>query len=139
MLCDRPRSLNNNNTPSALPSKTAQEENIIADLKKFFAAQQQQAKADEASRKNNGNSDGKLSEDVKEVTKLEMRNDLSKRQLLYILLASLLEDNNNTTSGVAPILNARIPLFKTVSVAIFSSQKRQPFNPQITLFLSPYM
>lgn len=57
--------------------------------------------------------DGKLSDDVKEVTKLEMRNDLSKRQLLYILLVSLLEKG---TPSVKQVLELRAPLFKTASI-----------------------
>ena len=42
-----------------------------------------------------------------------MRNDLSKRQLLFILLASLLEDS---PAGVGATLKARITLFQTVSI-----------------------
>lgn len=55
---------------------------------------------------------GKLMQDVKEVTKIEMRNDLSKKQLLYILLVCLLEDN---TDSLLAILKSRDHLFKTVS------------------------
>ncbi|KAG2226931.1 hypothetical protein INT45_010210 [Circinella minor] len=87
-------------TPSPTPAKAAQEEAIIGDLKKYFA----EHTASQAT------SNGKLSDDVKEVTKLEMRNDLSKRQLLFILLASLLEDS---PSGVGATLKARITLFQT--------------------------
>lgn len=81
--------------------KSAQEEALIEDLKKLFI--QEEGRQD------------KLSSDVKEVTKLEMRNDLSKRQLLYILLASLLQDN---PSGVGHTLKSRISLFKTVSLLL---------------------
>ena len=78
--------------------KSAQEEALIDDLKKLFTQQEMDQQ-------------DKLSSDVKEVTKLEMRNDLSKRQLLYILLASLLQDN---PAGVGHTLKSRISLFKTV-------------------------
>lgn len=54
-------------------------------------------------------------EDVKEVTRIEMRNDLSKNQLLYILLVSLLEDVPET-SNILSILKSRDHLFKTVSM-----------------------
>ncbi|KAI9495893.1 hypothetical protein BDB00DRAFT_786111 [Zychaea mexicana] len=87
-------------TPSPTPAKAAQEEAIIGDLKRFFA----EHSASQAT------SNGKLTDDVKEVTKLEMRNDLSKRQLLYILLASLLEDS---PAAVGATLKTRISLFKT--------------------------
>lgn len=95
------------NSKTCSPGKLAQTESIIADLKKFFS--------------NNVNSTttttttatkGKLMEDVKEVTKIEMRNDLSKKQLLYILLVSLLED----TDSLVPVLKSRNHLFKTVSL-----------------------
>lgn len=90
-----------NSPPSTSPVKSAQEEALIEDLKKLFI--QEEGRQD------------KLSSDVKEVTKLEMRNDLSKRQLLYILLASLLQDN---PSGVGYTLKSRISLFKTVSLLL---------------------
>ncbi|KAI7875390.1 hypothetical protein K492DRAFT_210976 [Lichtheimia hyalospora FSU 10163] len=85
------------NSPSSTPVKSAQEEALIDDLKKLFTQQEMDQQ-------------DKQSSDVKEVTKLEMRNDLSKRQLLYILLASLLQDN---PSGVGYTLKSRISLFKT--------------------------
>lgn len=85
------------------PGKLAQTELIISDLKKFFA----------------GNTPttvkGKLSDDVKEVTKIEMRNDLSKKQLLFILIVSLFEDMADPSSAnMLVILKARHPLFNTV-------------------------
>lgn len=84
------------------PGKLAQTELIISDLKKFFT--------------NNTPTTvkGKLSDDVKEVTKIEMRNDLSKKQLLYILIVSLFEDMPDPTSAnMLVILKARNPLFNT--------------------------
>lgn len=91
-------------TPSPRPGKTALEETIIADLKTFFI------KNPSPERTN-----GKLSDDVKEVTKVEMRNDLSKRQLFYVLLASLLDEK---TPSVKQVLELRAPLFKTASIYI---------------------
>lgn len=79
----------------------AQTESIISDLKKFFSTHV-----------NDTIVKGKLQDDIKEVTKIEMRNDLSKKQLLYILLASLLED---ATLNLVVILKSREHLFKTVS------------------------
>lgn len=87
-------------------AKLAQTELIINDLKKFFATQV-----------NTVATKGKLMEDVKEVTKIEMRNDLSKKQLLYILLVSLLEDS----TMLVTILRSRDHLFKTVSLGTFQS------------------
>lgn len=83
----------------------AQTEAIIADLKKFFA---NHAAATTCATK------GKLMDDVKEVTKIEMRNDLSKKQLLYILLVSLLEEESD--QPMLTILKARDHLFKTVRI-----------------------
>ncbi|KAI8975977.1 hypothetical protein BDB01DRAFT_853480 [Pilobolus umbonatus] len=88
---------------STSPSKLAQTEAIISDLKKFF---------------NNHTTtvnQGKLTDDVKEVTKIEMRNDLSKKQLFLILLASLLEESEQASaSGLLAILRSRDHLFKTL-------------------------
>ncbi|KAI8646436.1 hypothetical protein BD408DRAFT_410223 [Parasitella parasitica] len=88
------------NTPDI--SKLTQKEAIITDLKKFFSSNPPSS----ASTK------GKLKDDVKEVTKIEMRNDLSKKQLLYILLVSLLEDESDQT--MLNILKSREHLFKTL-------------------------
>jgi hypothetical protein len=63
---------------------------------------------------------GKLMDDVKEVTKIEMRNDLSKKQLLYILLVSLLEEESD--QSMLTILKARNHLFKTVSMPLLRDQ-----------------
>lgn len=90
-------SIPSNHASPKSPGKAAQEEAIIQDLKHFFNQQKQEQET---------------KSDVKEVTKLEMRNDLSKRQLLYILLASLLEDHQ---ASAGPLLKAKIPLFQTVS------------------------
>jgi hypothetical protein len=92
------------NSKTYSPGKSAQTESIISDLKKFFINHVNCTAATK----------GKLTEDVKEVTKIEMRNDLSKKQLLYILLVSLLED----TDSLVPILKYRDHLFKTVSSII---------------------
>ncbi|KAI9270123.1 hypothetical protein EDC94DRAFT_598181 [Helicostylum pulchrum] len=83
-------------------AKLAQTELIINDLKKFFATHVNTEQV--------VGTKGKLMEDVKEVTKIEMRNDLSKKQLLYILLVSLLEDS----TMLVTILKSRDHLFKTL-------------------------
>lgn len=88
---------------AASPNKTAQIEAIISDLKKFFLKPVTTI-----------NTKGTLMEDVKEVTRIEMRNDLSKNQLLYILLVGLLEDVSET-SNILSLLKSRDHLFKTVS------------------------
>ncbi|CAO3661681.1 unnamed protein product [Rhizopus stolonifer] len=86
---------------AASPNKTAQIEAIISDLKKFFLKPVTTI-----------NTKGTLMEDVKEVTRIEMRNDLSKSQLFYILLVCLLEDVSET-SNILSILKSRDHLFKT--------------------------
>lgn len=84
------------------PNKISQIESIIIELKKFFLKPI-----------NNANIRGTLMEDTKEVTRIEMRNNLSKKQLLFILLVSLLEDVPET-SNILSILKSREHLFKTV-------------------------
>ncbi|ORE02570.1 hypothetical protein BCV72DRAFT_265115 [Rhizopus microsporus var. microsporus] len=85
----------------ASPNKISQIESIIMELKKFFLKPI-----------NNANIRGTLMEDTKEVTRIEMRNNLSKKQLLFILLVSLLEDVPET-SNILSILKSREHLFKT--------------------------
>ncbi|KAI9280052.1 hypothetical protein BY458DRAFT_553467 [Sporodiniella umbellata] len=82
-------------------NKTAQIEAIISDLKKVFLKPFSAV-----------NTKGTLTEDVKEVTRIEMRNDLSKSQLFYILFAGLLEDIPEALN-VLSILKTRDHLFKT--------------------------
>jgi hypothetical protein len=85
-----------------------QEENIIAELKKFFTTQKPII-----------TNKGKIADDVKELTKMEMRNDLSKSQLLFILFASLLEDSdqaNATSGGTLSIFKSRNHIFKMVRI-----------------------
>lgn len=94
---------NNKNTISAQGAKLAQIELVIRELKKFFKEHPAEYTAVK----------GKLSDDVKEVTKVEMRNDLSKKQLFSILLISLLEEA--LESSTLAILKSRDSLFKTVS------------------------
>lgn len=86
---------------STTTTKLTQREPIIVELKKFFSTHPPQATITK----------GKLTEDVKEVTKVEMRNDLSKKQLLYILLVSLLEEESD--QSMLAILKSRDHLFKT--------------------------
>ena len=84
-------------------TKLTQKEAIIIELKKFFSSNAPTTTTTK----------GKLTDDVKEVTKIEMRNDLSKKQLLYILLVSLLEEESD--QSMLSILKSRDHLFKTVS------------------------
>lgn len=84
-------------------TKLTQKEAIIIELKKFFSSNAPPTTTTK----------GKLTDDVKEVTKIEMRNDLSKKQLLYILLVSLLEEESD--QSMLSILKSRDHLFKTVS------------------------
>lgn len=88
---------------STTTTKLTQKEPIIVELKKFFLTHPPQTTITK----------GKLTDDVKEVTKVEMRNDLSKKQLLYILLVSLLEEESD--QSMLAILKSRAHLFKTVS------------------------
>ncbi|KAI8089391.1 uncharacterized protein BX664DRAFT_314602 [Halteromyces radiatus] len=88
-------------TPSPKPSKLAQEEALINELTLFFQSPES----------DNTTSHENLAKDVKHVTKVEMRNDLTKSQLFYILLASLL--HNSVECPVGTILHSRERLFKT--------------------------
>ncbi|KAI7865651.1 hypothetical protein BDF14DRAFT_1744067 [Spinellus fusiger] len=90
-------------TSPVLLNKINQEETIISDLKKFFTLQAGAAFPA---------CPDQHAKDIKEVTRLEMRNDLSKPQLLYILLSSLLQEVEKDSPHVVSILKARDPLFK---------------------------
>ncbi|CEP10318.1 hypothetical protein [Parasitella parasitica] len=85
-----------------IPKLSQKNEAIITGLKKLFSSNPPSSTSTK----------GKLTDDVKEVTKIEMRNDLSKKQLLYILLVSLLEDESDQT--MLSILKSREHLFKTL-------------------------
>ncbi|ORZ05799.1 hypothetical protein BCR42DRAFT_427797 [Absidia repens] len=92
-------------TPSPTPSKVAQEEAIIDELYVFFQSPESSAMTQQSTQHH------LLAKDVKQVTKVEMRNDLTKSQLFYILLASLLQ--NSSECPVGTILHSREHLFKT--------------------------
>ncbi|KAI7902453.1 uncharacterized protein BX663DRAFT_76035 [Cokeromyces recurvatus] len=94
--------LKENNNQQQATTKSAQTEAIISDLKSFFAMHPTTTTL----------LNGKLAEDIKEVTKIEMRNDLSKKRLLYILLVSLLEEDNQQHS-ILTVLKSRSHLFKS--------------------------
>ena len=100
-------------TATAHNAKSAQIETVIAELKRFFKEHPAEYTAVK----------GKLSEDVKEVTKVEMRNDLSKKQLLSILLISLLEEELESSTLV--VLKSRDSLFRTVSKSKEKDENRQ--------------
>jgi hypothetical protein len=110
LLFSQSNQSNSKNTPIINSSKLAQTEAIIADLKKFFANHAATTCVPK----------GKLMDDVKEVTKIEMRNDLSKKQLLYILLVSLLEEESD--QSMLTILRTRDHLFKTVRILVFAER-----------------
>ncbi|KAI1314833.1 nudix (nucleoside diphosphate linked moiety X)-type motif 2 [Mortierella claussenii] len=65
-------------------SKQVQRDQLIQDLQKFFQGSQQQKGALDKKQQQQ-----QLQEEIKEVTRLEMRNALTKAQLYYILIAAL--------------------------------------------------
>jgi hypothetical protein len=62
------------------------EENLIAELKKFFATA--------AAPKN-------LAEELKEINRLELKNDLSKQQLFNVLVVALFDEDFSPTRLIA--------------------------------------
>ncbi|KAF8925828.1 nudix (nucleoside diphosphate linked moiety X)-type motif 2 [Dissophora ornata] len=73
-------------------SKQAQRDQLIQDLQKFFQNGQQQEGALDKKQQQQ-----LLQDEVKEVTRLEMRNALTKAQLYYILIASLFTETSVET------------------------------------------
>ncbi|KAK3847818.1 MAG: hypothetical protein J3R72DRAFT_485463 [Linnemannia gamsii] len=71
-------------------SKQAQRDQLIQDLQKFFQ-QQQEGSQDKKQQQQ------QINEEIKEVTRLEMRNGLTKPQLYYILVASLFTETSVET------------------------------------------
>ncbi|KAG0339840.1 nudix (nucleoside diphosphate linked moiety X)-type motif 2 [Podila humilis] len=71
-------------------SKQAQRDQLIQDLQKFFQGQQQENLAAAQEKK-------QLQDEIKEVTRLEMRNGLTKAQLHFILVASLFTETSVET------------------------------------------
>ncbi|KAF9379065.1 nudix (nucleoside diphosphate linked moiety X)-type motif 2 [Podila verticillata] len=70
-------------------SKQAQRDQLIQDLQKFFQGQpENQTPAQEKKQ---------LQEEIKEVTRIEMRNGLTKAQLFFILVASLFTETSVET------------------------------------------
>ncbi|KAF9916447.1 hypothetical protein BX616_003721 [Lobosporangium transversale] len=67
-------------------SKQAQRDQLIQDLQKFFQNNQQQSQEGTLDKKQQQQ---QLQEEIKEVTRLEMRNALTKAQLFHILIAAL--------------------------------------------------
>ncbi|RUS20858.1 hypothetical protein BC937DRAFT_94181 [Endogone sp. FLAS-F59071] len=94
-------------SPVPAPMKLSHDEVIIADLKKFFA--QHPAQGTPADKKQ------QITEDIKEVTRVEMRNDMSKPQLFSVLFPALLDDlaGDASASTVVSVFRAREKLFKT--------------------------
>lgn len=75
-------------------SKQAQRDQLILDLQKFFQTSQQ---ALENGSGNGGSASDKkkqLQDEIKEVTRVEMRNGLTKPQLYFILVASLFTETS---------------------------------------------
>ena len=72
-------------------SKQAQRDQLIQDLQKFFQNGQQSAGQDKKQQQQ------QLQEEIKEVTRVEMRNGLTKAQLYYILVASLFTETSIET------------------------------------------
>ncbi|KAF9203026.1 hypothetical protein BGZ49_006878 [Haplosporangium sp. Z 27] len=73
-------------------SKQAQRDQLIQDLQKFFQNNQQQGSLQDKKQQQQ-----LLQEEIKEVTRLEMRNALTKAQLYYILIASLFTETSVET------------------------------------------
>ncbi|KAG0030255.1 nudix (nucleoside diphosphate linked moiety X)-type motif 2 [Podila clonocystis] len=71
-------------------SKQAQRDQLIQDLQKFFQGQQQENHTPAQEKK-------QLQEEIKEVTRIEMRNGLTKAQLYFILVASLFTETSVET------------------------------------------
>ncbi|KAI8137841.1 hypothetical protein BJV82DRAFT_633429 [Fennellomyces sp. T-0311] len=87
-------------SPSPGPNKTNPEDALINELRNVF--KQYPGKS--------GVESGTMRPDVKAVTKMEMRNDLPKRQLLFIILASMFDEGD---CRVTTKIEARLPLFTT--------------------------
>ncbi|KAF9171008.1 hypothetical protein BGX21_008178 [Mortierella sp. AD011] len=73
-------------------SKQAQRDQLIQDLQKFFQNNQQQGATQDKKQQQQ-----QLQDEIKEVTRLEMRNALTKAQLYYILIASLFTETSVET------------------------------------------
>lgn len=72
-------------------SKQAQRDQLILDLQKFFQQQNQEGNQDKKQQQQ------QIQDEIKEVTRLEMRNGLTKPQLYYILVASLFTETSVET------------------------------------------
>ncbi|KAF9082422.1 nudix (nucleoside diphosphate linked moiety X)-type motif 2 [Mortierella sp. GBA35] len=75
-------------------SKQAQRDQLIQDLQKFFQNGQQQQEGGALDKKQQQQ---QLQDEIKEVTRVEMRNGLTKPQLYYILVASLFTETSVET------------------------------------------
>ncbi|GJJ78989.1 bis(5'-nucleosidyl)-tetraphosphatase [Entomortierella parvispora] len=73
-------------------SKQAQRDQLIQDLQKFFQNGHQLAVGQDKKQQQQ-----QLQEEIKEVTRVEMRNGLTKAQLYYILVASLFTETSIET------------------------------------------
>ncbi|KAF9924629.1 nudix (nucleoside diphosphate linked moiety X)-type motif 2 [Linnemannia zychae] len=73
-------------------SKQAQRDQLIQDLQKFFQQQQEGGSASDKKQQQQ-----QLQDEIKEVTRLEMRNGLTKPQLYFILIASLFTETSIDT------------------------------------------
>ncbi|KAG0200419.1 nudix (nucleoside diphosphate linked moiety X)-type motif 2 [Mortierella sp. GBA30] len=69
-------------------SKQAQRDQLIQDLQKFFQTSSQQVQ------EGNVHDKKQLQDEIKEVTRVEMRNGLTKAQLYFILVASLFTETS---------------------------------------------
>jgi len=99
-------------SPVPTPMKLSHDEVIIADLRKFFT--QHPAQGTPADKKQ------QITEDIKEVTRVEMRNDMSKPQLFSVLFPALLDDfaGDASATTVVSVFRTREKLFKTVSIVV---------------------
>ncbi|CAG8721753.1 15646_t:CDS:2, partial [Racocetra fulgida] len=103
MLMYTPRNKQSKSHHSRAVDKRSNEEVLITDLKRFFVQSSEQNKP--------------ISEEIKEITLIETRKDLSKSQLFNILLPSMYDDAS--WEVVNKDLTRKEKLFKTVYQVIF--------------------
>jgi len=82
--------------------KQSHEESLINEMKRIFAQSEEQSR--------------KISDDIKDITRFEIRHDLSKHQLFIVLIRSLYEDA--TWEKVNQDLVKKEKLFKKVCYVV---------------------
>ncbi|KAG0313971.1 nudix (nucleoside diphosphate linked moiety X)-type motif 2 [Dissophora globulifera] len=89
-------------TPVAVKpdTKQAQRDQLIQDLQKFFQQQQQQQSGEGSAALDKKQQQQQLQDAIKEVTRLEMRNALTKAQLYYILITAIFAETSEAWKKV---------------------------------------